>query len=250
MLATLAGHIDRHIPGSHSAHDRTNRLRRCHFNMSQILNPVRSDRNPWLEIPAAEYQAHMQSPDVAQAGVLSELFGIALRVSQPRSLLLLGCGTGNGLAQIDGQVTRQVTCIDINPAYLAELAQRLPAPDHDRSLIEMDLNTGELPPGPFDLVHVPFLFEFVDWRPLVARIAAVLSPRGNFTVIIQRESRLTPARTATPYFTLRRLDSLFAFVDPLDLGAVAGECGLALASQRDVALPRQKSFTLLTFTRV
>lgn len=211
---------------------------------------MQSDRNPWLEIPAAEYQAHMQSPDVAQAGVLAELFGIALGAARPRSLLLLGCGTGNGLAQIDGQVTRQVTCVDINPAYLAELAQRLPAPDHDRSLMEMDLNTADLPSGPFEQVHAPFVFEFLDWRPVVARIAAVLSPGGVFTIVIQRESRGVAARTATPYFSLRRLDSLFAFVDPLDLGAVAGECGLVLKSQRDVALPRQKSFTLLTFARV
>lgn len=217
--------------------------------MSLSPNQVSIDRNPWLEIPAAEYQAHMQSPDVGQADVLAELFGIALRATRPRSLLMLGCGTGNGLAQIDGQATKQVTCVDINPAFLAELAQRLPAPDYDRSLIEMDLNAEDLPPGPFDQVHAPFLFEFLDWRPLVARIAAVLAPNGVFTIIIQRESRVTAARTATPYFSLRRLDALFAFVDPLDLGVIAAECGLVLKSQRDVRLPRQKSFSLLTFTR-
>jgi SAM-dependent methyltransferase len=217
--------------------------------MSLHSIPVQSDRNPWLDVPSTEYQAHMQSPEVAQAGVLAELFGIALRAAQPASLLLLGCGTGNGLQLVDDRVTRQVTCIDINPAYLSELAARLPAPGHDRALIEMDLNTGELPPGPFGLVHAPFVFEFLDWRPLVPRIAAVLTPGGHFTIVIQRETRTVAARTPTPYFTLRRLDALFSYVDPLDLGAVASDCGLMLASQRDVSLPRQKSFTLLTFTR-
>jgi SAM-dependent methyltransferase len=214
-----------------------------------LQSSVQSDRNPWLDIPSAEYQAHMQSPDVAQSAVLAELAGIALRVAQPASLLVLGCGTGNGLQLIDDQVTKRVTCIDINPAYLSELATRFPAPGHDRALIEMDLNTGALPPGPFDLVHAPFVFEFVDWRPLVAKIAAVLAPGGLFTVVIQRESRTVAARTPTPYFTLRRLDALFSYVDPLDLGAVATDSGLTLASQRDVMLPRQKSFTLLTFAR-
>lgn len=217
--------------------------------MSLQIPSVQSDRNPWLDVSSAEYQAHMQSPDVAQSGVLAELFGLALRTAQPESLLVLGCGTGNGLQGIDDRVTRRVTCIDINPAYLSELASRFPAPGHDRALIEMDLNTGALPPGPFDLVHAPFVFEFLDWRNLVPRIASVLSPSGHFTVVIQRESRTVAARTPTPYFTLRRLDSLFAYVDPLDLGAVASESGLMLAMQRDVSLPRQKSFTLLTFSR-
>lgn len=217
--------------------------------MSLPTPSVQSDRNPWLDIPSAEYLAHMQSPDVAQSGVLAELFGIALRAAQPESLLVLGCGTGNGLSTVDDRVTKRVTCIDINPAYLSELATRYPAPGHDRSLIEMDLNRGELPPGPFHLVHAPFVLEFLDWRPLVPRIAAVLAPSGHFTVVIQRESRTVAARTATPYFTLRRLDALFAYVDPLDLGAVASDSGLMLAAQRDVSLPRQKSFSLLTFTR-
>lgn len=196
--------------------------------MSLQIPSVQSDRNPWLDVSSAEYQAHMQSPDVAQSGVLAELFGLALRTAQPESLLVLGCGTGNGLQGIDDRVTRRVTCIDINPAYLSELASRFPAPGHDRALIEMDLNTGALPPGPFDLVHAPFVFEFLDWRNLVPRIASVLSPSGHFTVVIQRESRTVAARTPTPYFTLRRLDSLFAYVDPLDLGAVASESGLML----------------------
>lgn len=217
--------------------------------MSLTIPSVQSDRNPWLDIPSAEYQAHMQSPDVAQSGVLAELFAIALRTAQPPSLLVLGCGTGNGLQAVDDRVTRQVTCVDINPAYLSELATRMPAPGYDRSLIELDLNRDELPRGPFHLVHAPFVLEFLDWRPLIPRVAAVLAPEGHFTVIIQRESRTVAARTATPYFTLRRLDALFAYVDPLDLGAVASDSGLMLAAQRDVTLARQKSFSLLTFTR-
>lgn len=245
MLATVAG-----AKCGRASEPRADPARSRGANpMSLQAPPVQSDRNPWLDVSAAEYQAHMQSPDVAQSGVLAELFGIALRAAQPESLLLLGCGTGNGLQAIDDQVTRRVTCVDINPAYLSELLARFPAPGHDRSLIEMDLNTGELPPGPFNLVHAPFVFEFLDWRSLVPRIAAVLTAGGHLTVIIQRESRTVAARTPTPYFTLRRLDALFAYVDPLDLGAVASDCGLALESQRDVSLPRQKSFTLLTFVR-
>lgn len=209
------------------------------------------ERNPWLDIPAAEYQAHMQAPEVAQHAVLAELFELSLRSAAPRRLMVLGCGTGNGFAHIDPAVTREVVAVDINPAYLGELAAREPAPAYERTLVTADLTAAPLPRGSgeggFDLIHAPFLFEFLPWRPLLADIAAALCPGGAFSIVIQRESRTVNARTPTPYFTLRRLDALFAYVDPLELGALAGEVGLLLASQRDVMLPRQKSFTLLTF---
>jgi ubiquinone/menaquinone biosynthesis C-methylase UbiE len=206
-----------------------------------------STRNPWLDVPAAEYQAHMLSPDVAQWDALAELMAAALRSIRPARLLYLGCGIGNGLQHVDAAITRQVTGIDINSQYLGELVQRFPAPQYDRMLLEADLEQVPLPSGPFDLVHAPFLFEFLDWRPLLPRIRDVLAPDGALTVVLQRMSRTISARTPTPYFSLRRLDARFAFVDPLTLGNAAAECGLTLSAQRDFTLPRQKSFSLITF---
>lgn len=206
-----------------------------------------STRNPWLDVPAAEYQAHMLSPDVAQWDALAELFALSLRSNRPARLLVLGCGIGNGLQHVDPAITRQVTGIDINPQYLGELVQRHPAPQYDRMLLEGDLEDMLLPSGPFDQVHAPFLFEFLDWRPLLPRIRDVLAPEGALTVVLQRVSRTVAARTPTPYFSLRRLDARFAFVDPLELGKVASESGLMLSAQRDFTLPRQKAFSLITF---
>lgn len=207
-------------------------------------------RNPWLDVPAAEYQAHMLSPEVAQWDALAELFSHALRVTRPQRLLFLGCGVGNGLQHVDPAITREVTGIDINPQYLGELVQRFPAPQYDRMLMEADLEQTPLPGGPFDMVHAPFLFEFIEWRPLLPRIRAVLAPEGSLTVVVQRMSRTVAARTPTPYFSLRRLDARFAFVDPLELGAAAAEAGLTLSAQRDCMLPRQKAFSLITFRPV
>lgn len=63
-------------------------------------------RNPWLEIPAADYVGHMVGPEVGQLPVLSRLLREALEQFRPHDLLLLGCSTGNGLAHVDPTVTR------------------------------------------------------------------------------------------------------------------------------------------------
>ena len=72
-------------------------------------------------------------------------------------------------------------------------------------------------------------------------------PEGTQSASVRRTCGYLAARTPTPYFSLRRLDARFAFVDPLELGKVASECGLMLSAQRDFTLPRQKAFSLITF---
>lgn len=42
-------------------------------------------RNPWLEIPLADYEAHMALPQVAQAQLLANIFGRILTEHGPRS---------------------------------------------------------------------------------------------------------------------------------------------------------------------
>ena len=40
-------------------------------------------KNPWFEIPLSDYEGHMDSPEVAQATLLADLF--EMRVTQARS---------------------------------------------------------------------------------------------------------------------------------------------------------------------
>jgi len=46
--------------------------------------------NPWLNIPLADYEGHMCSPEVQQLDALSELFGVALGRCLPASVAVLG----------------------------------------------------------------------------------------------------------------------------------------------------------------
>ena len=80
--------------------------------------------NPWLEVPLADYENHMNSAGVEQLAALSELFAEALAYCQPESVAVIGIAGGNGLDRVDNTVTRRVVGIDINPAYLDAVRQR------------------------------------------------------------------------------------------------------------------------------
>ena len=80
-------------------------------------------RNPWLDIPDVDYVGHMSSPTVNQRPVLSRLMGEALESVRPRTMLVLGCSTGDGLEHVNPEVTSCVTVVDLNPAYLLRLGE-------------------------------------------------------------------------------------------------------------------------------
>ena len=61
--------------------------------------------NPWRNIPETDYVGHMSHPSVNQRSVLNRLMRAALADVHPRSLLVLGCSTGNGLEHVDPTVT-------------------------------------------------------------------------------------------------------------------------------------------------
>ena len=75
-------------------------------------------KNPWLRIPASDYEAHMALPEVAQAQALSKMMASVFTEYAPTSIAVIGCTTGNGFQHIDTKHTRRIVGIDINPAYL------------------------------------------------------------------------------------------------------------------------------------
>src|SRR5262245_57722996 len=135
-------------------------------------------RNPWLDIPESDYVAHMSSPMVDQRPVLNRLLRDVLETVRPRTLLVLGCSTGNGLEHVDREVTSRVTVVDVNPAYLRRLAERFPNPDFELEIRCADLIDCAFEPEAFDLVHAALVLEYVEWSSLLPRLGVTLAPRG------------------------------------------------------------------------
>jgi ubiquinone/menaquinone biosynthesis C-methylase UbiE len=87
--------------------------------------------NPWLSIPEADYVGHMSHPAVNQRSVLNRLMRNVLEDVQPRTFLVLGCSTGNGLEHVNAAVTERVLAVDVNASYLQRLVDRFPNPGFD-----------------------------------------------------------------------------------------------------------------------
>ena len=100
--------------------------------------------NPWLGIPADDYEAHMSSPNVDQPSFRGMTFKETLDKHDCSAVALLGCATGNGLEYINSETTRRLTAVDINPEYLEVLRQRNETSVQGFEIIEADLETCEL----------------------------------------------------------------------------------------------------------
>jgi len=206
-------------------------------------------RNPWLDIPEADYVGHMSSPAVGQGAVLGRLFGEALASVRPAVVLVLGCSTGNGLEHVDPAVTSRVVAVDVNPMYLTRLQARLPNPRFELDIRCGDVSEIVLERETYGLVHAGLLFEYVDWFGLLPHLALALAPGGVLSVVLQVPSASTPAVTPTAFTSLRALESLFRFVEPAALADAAAGEGLSLKLRRTEALPAGKSFEVLHFVK-
>ncbi|MET0214194.1 MAG: class I SAM-dependent methyltransferase [Vicinamibacterales bacterium] len=206
--------------------------------------------NPWLDISESDYVGHMSSPDVNQRPVLSRLLRDTLESARPETVLVLGCSTGNGLEHVDATVTRRVAGVDLNPTYLRRLIERFPNPAFALDVRCVDLAEYAFEPDAFDLVHAALVLEYVDWLPLLPRFASTLRPRGTLSVVLQRPSVSSPAVTPTAFASLRSLESVFHFVEPDVLVALASDVGLRLDYRRTEPLPSAKGFEVLRFLKV
>ena len=182
----------------------------------------------------------MASPWVGQLPLLAEAFRSALARCRPRTLLVLGCGTGNGWEHIDPAVTRRVVGIDVNAEYLALLRERFPAPGCDLALRCEDLATADLPASTFDLIHGALILEYVDWRALLPRLTRALRPAGTLSVVLQLPSPTVPAVTPTAFSSLLRLEPLFRFVEPDEFLEAAQSLGLTLQERRKEVAARAR----------
>jgi ubiquinone/menaquinone biosynthesis C-methylase UbiE len=206
-------------------------------------------RNPWLDIPEEDYVAHMTSQEVDQYRVLNRLLREGLATARPEAALVLGCSSGNGLEHVDPTVTSRVVAVDINPGYLQQLALRFPNPAFDLHLRCADLESCDWEPAAFDFVHAALVFEYLDWSPLLSRIASALRQGGMLTVVLQCPSAEKPAITPTRFTTLRSLESIFRFVDPEAVVAETATLGLDVKSRRTELLDSGKAFEVLQLLR-
>ena len=204
-------------------------------------------RNPWLDIPLAEYEGHMALPVVRQAEMLADELEFAVRQHSPKSIALLGCAGGNGLDRLVGTGVERVVGIDINPAYVEAVRSRFRSRIPGLELYVADIQCALPELAPVDLLFAALIFEYVDVAMTMSSLQTVCTPGGALVIILQAASSSLEAVSPSPYKSIRLLAPAMRLLDQADVQNQAIAAGFSLASSRVVNLQSGKRFIVLSF---
>jgi SAM-dependent methyltransferase len=205
--------------------------------------------NPWLHIPATDYEGHMSSPHIAQQQFLAQTFQASLEKYDATSIALLGCTTGNGLEFVNSAVTQKVTTVDLNPEYLEILRQRHGQSVRGLEIVEADLASCDLADSSYSFIFAGLLFEYVKPEKLLPKIRNWLRPQGILVSILQLPSKTLTKVSESPYESLKSLGPIMNLVEPAQFKAVASSVGLVETEAKTVTLESGKPFFIGTYAK-
>lgn len=207
-------------------------------------------KNPWLDIPLADYEAHMLLPNVRQAQLLSDTFATALEEFAPKSVAVIGCAGGNGFDRIAAQKVERIVGVDINPEYINQVRVRFTSRLPGLELIVADIARDTLAISPVDLVFAALVLEYVDVDIVIPKIDQMLRPGGLVVTVIQLSSDTLPEITPTQYTTLNAVSSVMKLVIADKLEGVFNACGYRQINSWRATVPGGKCFQVQNFRRV
>ena len=205
-------------------------------------------RNPWLDVPLADYEGHMRSAAVGQLQPLADLFAEALACRQPQSVALLGIAGGNGLECVDPQITKRIVGLDINPSYLEAIKQRYAG----RSGLELhcvDLAEQTVVMAPVELVHAALIFEHAGTGRCLDNAVALVAEGGALSVVLQLPSDSADEVGASGVESVGRLRAHFTLIDPLELKRALAARDFRLAQHTRRGAASGKGFWMGIFER-
>lgn len=199
-------------------------------------------KNPWLNIPASDYEGHMGLPEVNQLSFLGDVFKESLAKYDNSSIAYLGCATGNGLEYISNKKTHKLIAIDINPEYLEVLRNRYQSKILNLETIEADLNGFQDRSQQYSLIFAGLLFEYLPPIPLLKKISTWLEREGVLVVVLQLQDKHLKKVSETPYSSLKQLDPIMHLVSDHDFKLMAEKSGLKELEGKKVTLESGKIF--------
>jgi ubiquinone/menaquinone biosynthesis C-methylase UbiE len=206
--------------------------------------------NPWLSIPASDYEGHMNLDTVRQLHVLSQIFENVMKDIPSIKLAVPGCGTGTGFEHIDPKVTESVLGIDINPEYLSIVRKRYGPKLPMLELICSDLNAFSCPDKSFDLIYAALIFEYMDFEKLLKRVSNWLMMNGTLVAVLQMPSPESKMISETPYSSLRAIEPIMHLVNPQAFNETAEKCGLRKFKEVEIPLKLGKKFLVSYYKKV
>jgi ubiquinone/menaquinone biosynthesis C-methylase UbiE len=203
--------------------------------------------NPWLDVPLADYEAHMALPAIGQSQLIADQLDILVKTYGPSSVAILGCAGGNGFERlIDARVNR-VVGIDINPHYIEEAGKRYGGRMPGLKLFVADIQTSGWPCEPVDLIYAALVFEYIDVPRTMSVLWRHCKPKGVLAVLSQLPHETLPEVSPSPYTTLRLLEPRMHLLSHKELQRHARQAGFTPEDSRNIVSHGGKHFTVDTF---
>ncbi len=204
--------------------------------------------NPWLSIPAVDYEAHMGSAGTKQLGLLADLFERTIKSFHPKSLMVLGCATGNGFDRIDPGRLDRLVALDINPEYTDIVRQRHAATIPNLEIVNKDVCECEFTEHSFDLIWCGLFFEHVDPTVVLPKIKKWLIPSGLLATVIQLPAE-SGVVSSTGVESIKLLAKSTRLVESEALGTITKDLGFSQLESDSVSIEGGKSFKFLVYRR-
>jgi SAM-dependent methyltransferase len=204
-------------------------------------------RNPWLDIPLADYEAHMALPAIGQSRLIADQLDIVVRTYSPSSVAILGCAGGNGFDRLPGTGVSRVVGVDINPRYVEEARQR-----HGGRIPGLELHVADIQESvslfePVDLIYLALVLEYVDVTRTMSALRRHCKPNGVLVVLLQVPHERMTSVSPSPYTTLRLLEPTMHLLSPEELQRQAVQAGLTPEGSRTISSPAGKRFSVQAF---
>lgn len=202
-------------------------------------------KNPWEEIPLADYESHMKLDSVRQLQTLNEMMGGQFDAYPVSRVMILGIAGGNGLEHIPKEKFERVYGIDVNSSYLKEAARRYVHLDGVLQCICTDLrkDADQLPAA--DLVVANLLIEYIGCKCFQNVLRQVRPQYVSCIIQINAEGGWV---SDSPY--LRAFDKLESVHHQMEERALEGamlEIHYHTIKKLERALPNGKKFVQMDF---
>lgn len=204
-------------------------------------------RNPWLDIPLVEYEAHMALPSVGQARMLAETLESLVSEYAPRAVAILGCAGGNGFERLAPMGLERIVGVDLNPQYVAAARERFEKRLRGLELCVADIESAETLFAPVDLVYAGLVFEYVEVQRGLSFAGRHLEAGGICAAVLQMRDERLERVSPSPYASLKRLEFASRWVEPERLRAEAESAGFTLERSSGLVAGGGKRLALEVF---
>ncbi len=205
--------------------------------------------NLWTSISPEDYENHMSGAAVNQHKFLSDCFKVAMVKNSPQEILVIGCGTGNGLEHIDPNITYRTTVIDINREFLEVVRQRYQKKIPGLEIMHEDLKYCDFQQESYSMVYAGLVFEFVEPKLILKKLIRVLRQNSKLEVVLQLPNANAPIVSPTSIESVENLNSIIKLVDIQEFCEMCKNMGMQLVNSYIETLDTGKSFFLGSFQK-